>query len=94
MYVRRNGKCFWGSNCKCVSTPIFMNEDEFIKMQKARARGEEYVSPKQITDYPENFKRWCRENEDKIKDARKRGKEPYFVRDNYKVVKDAINGEE
>ena len=80
-------------SCKCVSTPILMDEDEFIKMQKARARGEEYKSPKQITDYPENFKQWCRENEDKIKDARKRGKEPYFVRDNFKVVKDAIKGE-
>lgn len=94
MYVRRNGKCFWGSNCKCVSTPILMDEDEFIKMQKARARGEEYKSSKQITDYPEGFKQWCRENEDKIKDARKRGKEPYFVRDNIKVVRDAIKGEE
>lgn len=81
-------------SCCCVSTPILMDEDEFIKMQKARARGEEYKSPKQITDYPEGFKQWCRENEDKIKDARKRGKEPYFVRDNIKVVKDAIKGEE
>ena len=34
LYIRRNGKCVWGSNCICYTTSINMKKDEFIKYLK------------------------------------------------------------
>ncbi len=75
MYVRRNGKCFWGSNCMCYSIPILKTEDEFFDDEDA-------PSVNEVEDVPQGFKDWIRNNEGRINAAEKRGTLPYFIRDN------------
>lgn len=41
-----------------------------------------YVSPNRVKDYPKAFKNWCKSNQEKLFDAAKRNKLPYFVREN------------
>lgn len=75
MYVRRNGRCFWGSNCMCYSIPILKTEDEFFDEEDA-------PSVNEVEDVPQGFKDWIRDNEERIEKAEKRGTLPYFIRDN------------
>ena len=87
MYIRRNGKCFWGSNCRCTATSILVSEEEFEEIRKLPASERaNYVSPNMIKDMPENFKKYVAENKDRIEAAIGRGTEPYWVRDNYRSV--------
>lgn len=76
MYVRRNGKCFWGSNCMCYTIPILKTEDEFFDDD------EEAKSVNEIEDVPQGFKDWVKDNEERIGKAEKRGTVPYFIADN------------
>lgn len=75
MYVRRNGRCFWGSNCMCYSIPILKTEDEFFDEEGA-------PSVNEVEDVPQGFKDWIRDNEERIERAEKCGTLPYFIRDN------------
>lgn len=75
MYVSRNGKCFWGSNCMCYKTSILKDEDEFFDLDNETSRNE-------VTDVPDAFKEWVNENEDRIKAAEKHNTLPYFLKDN------------
>lgn len=78
----------WHPCCKCVCTPIMMDEDEMLEMFDAQAQGKEYTPKgRQITDYPDNFKQWCQINADKIEESHKKGKDPYFIRHNWKTAK-------
>lgn len=87
MYVRRNGKCFWGSNCFCFVTPILVDAEEMAKVNEAFLKGEKYIPKgKRITEYPDNFKDWVAEHAEDIQAARKRGTEPYFIRENAAIV--------
>lgn len=80
MYVRRNGKCFWGSNCLCYTVPIVMSEDEYWSENREN-------SPNMVTAPPENFGKWVSENSERIDEARSRGTLPYWVMDNREFVK-------
>lgn len=92
MYVRRNGKCFWGSNCFCFVTPILVDAEEMAKVNEAFLKGEKYIPKgKRITEYPDNFKEWVREHAADIADARDRGTEPYFIRNNAGVIDEILN---
>ena len=92
MYIRRNGKCFWGSNCFCFCTPILMDEAEMAKVTEAFLNGETYEPKgKQITEYPTAFKDWVREHSTDIAKARERGTEPYFIRNNQMAIDEIIN---
>lgn len=77
MYIRRNGKCFWGSNCRCYSTSILLPEQQFIEQL-----GGKDFSSKQIKETPSQFKDWVSENKTKIQSSSKKGKLPYFLKDN------------
>ncbi|MCM1439007.1 MAG: toxin glutamine deamidase domain-containing protein [Roseburia sp.] len=82
----------WHPQCFCFVTPILMDEDEFLEMSDAEARGESYTpKSKPITDYPDNFKSWVSDNADNIEAARQRGTEPYFIRNNAGVIDDILN---
>ena len=81
MYVRRNGKCFWGSNCMCYSIPILKTEDEFFDDE------EDTPSVNEVEDVPQGFKDWIKDNEERIERAEKRGTLPYFIADNRETVK-------
>lgn len=79
MYIRRNGKCFWGSNCRCYTTYILKTDEEFWDDIMS---GENNESINTVDDVPDNFKKWLSENKERIDKAEKKGTLPYFLRDN------------
>lgn len=85
----------WHPQCFCFVTPIIMDEEEIQKMNEAMLEGKEYKPRgKRITQYPENFKEWVRDNEDKILASHDIGTDPYFVRNNFNAVQDILNPKE
>lgn len=87
MYVRRNGKCFWGSNCMCYTIPILKTEDEFFDDD------DDAKSVNEVEDVPQGFVDWIKDNKERIDKAEKRGKLPYFIADNKQVVTRILQGE-
>lgn len=82
----------WHPQCFCFVTPILVDEDEMEKMNKAFLDSKDYTPKgKQITDYPEEFKDWVKENADNIAKSRSRGTEPYFIRNNSYVIDEILN---
>lgn len=80
----------WHAQCFCYATPITCGEDEFVAMQQAILAGEEPVPASGIiTEMPDNFQKWMRENKDRIMAAQNDGRLPYFLRDNWERAKDA-----
>lgn len=72
--------------CYCVS--ILKTDDEFWRdLGNEEATGE---SENQVTDVPEAFKDWVRDNADRIEAAEKRGTQPYFIADNKGYVEEAL----
>lgn len=74
MYIRRNGKCFWGSNCRCFAIPILKSREEFFDKTK---------SSREVKEIPQNFKEWIKKNEERIINSKS---VPYFIADNTKEV--------
>lgn len=83
----------WHPQCKCQCTPIMMDEDEAIAMFNARDKGKKYTPKGMINEMPQQFKDWCENNKEKIVYSHQRGKDPYFVRHNFDVVKSTLKGE-
>ena len=79
MYIRRNGKCFWGSNCRCFAIPILKSREEFFNKTK---------SSREVKEIPQNFKEWISKNEERISKAKSI---PYFIRDNKSFVSSLNN---
>ena len=91
LYVRRNGKCVWGSNCRCHANPILMDPDEFdtdeLNELKAAINGDEYkkfTSRNEVTDVPQGFKDWVANNAERSKGW---ASKPLFIRDNFNGAK-------
>lgn len=84
MYIRRNGKCFWGSNCRCYKIPILKTEEEFWEWDGRSDVSTESVN--EVKDVPDAFKQWVGANAYRIEKSKKRGTLPYFVRDNQKRI--------
>lgn len=82
----------WHPQCFCFVTPILVDEDEMEKMNEAFLDGKEYTPKgKQITEYPDEFKEWVRDNADNIAKSRSRGTEPYFIRNNSYAIDEILN---
>lgn len=82
----------WHPQCFCVMTPILPKDDELEAMADAKLEGKEYTpETPAITDYPDNFKEFVRDNADNINKARLRGIEPYFLRDNKGIVDEILH---
>lgn len=82
----------WHPQCFCFVTPILVDEEEMAKVNEAFLKGEKYIPKgKKVTDYPDNFKDWVREHAEDIADARDRGTEPYFIRNNAGVIDEILN---
>lgn len=82
----------WHPQCFCYVTPILVDESEMKKSADAFLKGEKYTPQgKQITEYPEAFKDWVKEHAEDIKNAREVGKEPYFIKNNAKVIDNILN---
>lgn len=76
----------WHPQCRCYVTWVMATKDEIAKWIKD---GADFVSKNIVTDVPDNFKRFCRENMEKIQGAIARGTAPYFVRDNMMYVQNS-----
>lgn len=82
----------WHPQCFCYVTPILIDEDEMAKVTEAFLKGEKYVPRgKKITEYPQNFKDWVKDNADNIAASRDRGTEPYFIRNNATAIDEILN---
>ena len=82
----------WHPQCFCFVTPVLVDEDEMEKMNEAFLDGKEYTPKgKQITEYPDEFKEWVRDNADNIAKSRSRGTEPYFIRNNSYAIDEILN---
>lgn len=85
MYIRRNGKCFWGSNCRCWATPITPTQEEVIDYTKKLMAGEDvnYKFKDEVTELPKAFRFWYAKNYSRV--ARMRHK-PNFITDNQSLI--------
>ena len=81
----------WHPQCFCFATPILMDESEMAKVTEAFLKGEKYTPRgKQITDYPAAFKDWVKDHAEDIAEARQRGTEPYFIRNNAQAIDEIL----
>lgn len=78
MYIRREGKCFWGSNCRCFVTTILKTDEEVDRDSDGVDRG----SVNEVKEMPPQWRAWLERNHDRIDRAEARGTLPYFLRDN------------
>lgn len=70
----------WHPRCRCHTETILMTLDEFAENEKRRENGQSLIkSKKEVTDVPDEFKNWVKENAERLKNAKSL---PYFVRDN------------
>jgi hypothetical protein len=76
MYIRRNGKCFWGSNCRCHAISILATEQELMESIET---GKPIKSKNEVQGVPKNFNRWVEDNKDRIEKAKSK---PYWMKDN------------
>lgn len=74
----------WHPQCLCYCIPILKTDDEFWA-------DDDVKSVNEVTDMPQGFKEWIRDNEDRINAAEKRGSLPYFIRDNWDDVEDVLH---
>lgn len=82
----------WHPQCFCYATPILPDDDELERIADARDEGKPYKPKGVIRDYPEGFKEWVRENEEKLTDPELRN--PYFITNNEADVCKILRGEE
>ena len=81
MYIRREGKCFWGSNCRCYTTTILPDKDEFFKyLDEMDENGDSsYRFEDEVTEMPRQIEDWLRDNEYRVIRAKTL---PYWISDN------------
>lgn len=91
----------WHPQCFCYVTPITIPPEETAHLTKMMLNGEDWrkelqriTRGRQITQYPQNFKDWVTEHADQIADARSRGTEPYFIKNNKTVIDGILNGDD
>ena len=85
MYIRRNGKCFWGSNCRCYSIPILSSGKEFDEMLEGKQKESKFT----VKRPPKAFEKWVNDNHESIQKSKSK---PYFITDNQKVVDEITKG--
>ncbi len=85
LYIRRKGKCFWGSNCRCYAISVLKTDEEMDEDTQKILNGEKpgTESRNAVKDVPDKFRKWIDDNKDRI--ARSKSL-PYFMRDNEKYV--------
>lgn len=70
----------WHPNDMCYVVPILKTEEEFWADDDVKSKNE-------VSDTPQQFKDWVRDNKERIKKAKSRGTLPYFVKDNPEYTK-------
>lgn len=81
----------WHPQCRCFKVPILQDPDEFsageLDELTAALNGTEYrslQSRKAVKDVPANFKKWVKDNGEKVDGYKST---PYFVKDNFRYGK-------
>lgn len=77
----------WHPQCICTSDPITIQGEEKKDFYKRLMAGEDmsnYVSPFAVTDVPDSYKQYIRDNSEAIVKAQKRGKLAWHLADNEK----------
>jgi len=78
----------WHPNCRCYAVAILPTDAEFDKMEKALLNGEQdLISSRRVIGVPDGFNNWVKEHKQQIKESKKRGTVPYFIKDNPRFVK-------
>lgn len=92
MYIQRNGKCFWGSNCRCSASPILVSQEEMDEISNLPEEEYQNYRPKDlITTMPSKFKEWFEKNKERVTESISRGTQPYFIRDNKAIIDNLFN---
>lgn len=80
----------WHPQCRCFAIPILKTPEELTKDNQQFLEGKDVVtkSVNEITDVPENFKMWVRDNEERIAVANNKGTLPLFLKENRSAWKD------
>ena len=84
LYVMRNGKAVWGSNCKCFRTTILKSTDELISEINEGLNLPPESSKNHVSKLPDNFNQWLSENEKKMENWKRK---PEFITKNEKLMK-------
>ena len=71
----------WHPHCRCHAETVLKTEEEMAEDNRRIMAGEEPVqgSKNEVTDVPDNFKQWLRDNEER---AKRSYSLPYFIKDN------------
>lgn len=71
----------WHPHCRCYVTTILKTDEELAADRKRMLNGEPLNgdSVNRVDDVPDNFKKWLKDNEERIERAKNL---PYFLRDN------------
>jgi hypothetical protein len=75
----------WHPLCRCYVVPILMTLDEMEARSRAIMADEDVstmTSVNDVKDVPDNFKKWVKDNADRIERANAKGTLPYFLKDN------------
>ena len=70
----------WHPNDMCYAIPIIMSEDEYWN------EGDRSQSDEMITELPENFKDYVRDNKKRLMAFEENGTSPYWYRDNREYI--------
>lgn len=88
----------WHPQCFCYVTPILLDEDTMSSLQDVmladgdfKAALQQAAAHVRVTDYPNNFKEWVRDNKENIAQSCGRGTEPYFIRNNANAIDKILN---
>lgn len=76
----------WHVNCRCRMIAIMISREEWAERVKARAEGnlEEWKPKNPVTEMPEAFNKWVKDNTGRIDGAKHI---PYWIQDNFKKGK-------
>lgn len=82
----------WHPQCRCFALTILSTKDEFVDEMKALLNGEQTnaESENTIKEMPPNFNKWLEDNKESIERSIEKGTEPYWMKDNAEIVKNAF----
>lgn len=78
----------WHPHCRCYVVSILKTPEEMQADNELIFQGGEPSegSVNTVTDVPQGFKDWLKDNEERIEAAKKRGTLPYFLKDNDSLI--------
>ena len=83
----------WHPNCRCHQVPILATEEEIDQMLDKILEGDTQSmdSSKSVDEYPDEFKDWVKDNQERMEKAEAKGTLPYFVKDNKAGIDEVLN---